>query len=52
MPVIRGMSQAVKRNLIDHFGIKELIPKYGEAKAVDSTYAMCIFGIGVFTPEQ
>jgi hypothetical protein len=26
--------------------------KYSEAKAVDSLYAICIFGIGVFTPEQ
>jgi len=29
-----------------------LISKYTEAKAVDSTYADCIFGIGVFTPKQ
>ena len=31
--------------------LKELILKYSEAKAVDSLYAICILGIGVFTPE-
>jgi len=32
--------------------LRNLILKYSEAKAVGSVYAICIFGIGVFTPEQ
>jgi len=32
--------------------LRNLTLKYSEAKAVDSVYAIFIFGIGVFTPEQ